>query len=629
MRRSRGYVSGSVASDWLCAFVGALAALVVGLGTYGAILLAMPPALDDVEQNSLAVANTVAQSVGADIRSAVSLGIPIEEMRGVHDYLAEVLGFAPEVEEIAILDRQERLLFSSDPAPDSVLDGPHVRAPVLDPASETVIGTVIVHASTETGRAVARGVLVVSVLVALLSGLVVAVWLRIVRLERLDLPTVRTAATLRSAGRGHFIERGLTPSGLLTPLVDALARAVTPIQLTHRRIQTLADEIRAVDGSAAVRQRAAEATAAMQDLSLERRRGRMRTIGFVWWPAAALTVLMGTRPLVANFAYDRIGDDPYAAVSVALAVTAGAVGAILGVLVALAVGGRLSKPVTFAAMVASAVAFAAVYFVRDYRTFIALAAFANFTGWLAVWTVLQATGAGRRLPWRGGLILLAAAAIGPILGALLAEAEGRRAAFATLGALAAVLAVLSTTGAPRLRQATRPPALTGAEAMALAAVSLAVFAWIDVNLAGWVLRERYAMLGLNFGVCGVAAFVPYLTRVRVPAAAGAVLAAAAVLVGGGVVALPYLDLPGPDMRFLATSTLAGLGFGMVTYALGARAFVPSAAVAIGIGGIVAGAPQAAALVVPGAGFALSAIAAAALAGLAILATITRALGWYR
>ncbi len=292
-------------------------------------------------------------------------------------------------------------------------------------------------------------------------------------------------------------------------------------------------------------------------------------------------------------------------------------------------GGRWSKPVTFTALMLSAVAFGMVYFVRDYRVFTAVTTFASFTGWLAVWTVLQAAGAGRRRPWRGALVLLAAAAIGPVIGALLAEAEGRRAAFATLGAMAAVLAILSTAGAPRLRQAGRPPSLSGAEMMALVAASLAVFAWADLHLSATLLRERYAVLGLNFGLCGAAAFVPYLLRLRLPAPAGAVVAAAAVLIGGGLVAVPALDGLGADLGHGLTSAAAGVGFGLVTFSLGGRAFIASAAIAIGVGGLGAGALHAAAMVVPGAGFALGAIAAAALAGLSVLAALTRALGWYR
>ncbi|WP_226574653.1 hypothetical protein [Acuticoccus sediminis] len=629
MRSSRRYVSGSVASDWVCAVVGLLAALIVGAAAYGTIIVTMPTALADVEDNSGDVSLTVAQSVAADLGRAVALGIPLDEMRGVEDYLKGVLSFAPQVEDIAILDRTERVLFEAGTG-EPAIERLHTRAPILDPDSQQSLGVVIAHASTATRDDVERAVIAGAVAISILAGLITAIALRIVRLERLDLPTVRTAAMLQSAAHGHFVERGLIPSGLLLPVSDALARAMTPIQLGYRRIQALSEEIKAVDGSAGVRQRLAAATGELADLRLERRRGRLRTIGFVWWPAAALSVLMATRPLTANFAYDRIGDSPFAAIPVALAVSAESAGALLGVLVAVALGGRLSKPVTFVSMLIAAAAFAAVYVVRDYRMFTALVGLASFAGWLAVWTVLQAPGAGRRMPWRGALVLLGAAAIGPIVGGILAEAEGRRAAFATLGALAALLAVASTAGAPRWRQAHRPAAgLASAEVLALIGVSLATFAWADVHLSATVLRERYAVLALDFGIAGVAAFVPYLLRVRLPAVVGAMVAAAAVLVGAEVVSVPALHGIGADAGLAVTSGLTGLGFGMVAFALGARAFIPSAAVAMGVGGIAAGALHALSMIEPGAGIVLAAVGAGALSLLSLVASISRALGWAR
>ena len=642
LRRGR-YVSGSVASDRIAALAGLLTALFVGLASYVAVIVAMPPVLADLDVKSSDVAATVAQSVAADLSRAVGLGIPLGAMRGVDDYLSEILGFAPEVDGIAILDRQERLLFSSRSG-DALLDRPHARAPIMAPAGGTgegeggtedgegaAIGSVIAQASSATHAGVMRAIAASAATVALLAGILVGLAVRIVRLERVDLPTVRTAAMLHAAARGHFVIRGLTPAGVLPPVADALARAVTPIQLTYRRIQALVEEIKAVDGSAAVRQRVGDALGALEGLRLETRRGRLRHIGLVWWPAAALTVIAATRPLIANFAYDRIGNDPFAEVAVAFAVTAETIGAILGVILATLLAGRWSKPATFAAMLMAAAAYAAVYVIRDYRVFTATVTFAAFCGWFAVWSVLATEGAGRRLPWRGAIVLLGAAAAGPMIGGLLAEAEGRRAAFATLGVLAALLAVASTAGAPRLPQRRRPvpPALrlSPADVLALLAASLALFAWADVSLAGTVLRERYAEMALNFGLAGAASFVPVLLRWRLPAPAGGLVAAAAVLAGAGLV--PAAAAVGVDVLQPAVSVLAGLGFGIVAFALGARAFVPSSAIAIGVGGVAAGALHAADMVQPGAGLALAAIAATALAGLAVLAAITHALGWAR
>lgn len=619
MLNSRRYLSGSVASDWMCALVGAVTALIVAVAAYSAGHLAIKYSLQDLAQEAEQAALTIAQSVADDFGKAVALGIPLDQMRDVGSYLEEILADAPEIEGIVVLSAHEEPLFSSRPDAGSIV-GPHARAPILVATDAALVGTVRAHASSTMRDAVERTVLLAGMVIALLAGLVVAVAMRVTRLERVDLPMVRSVAALNGAARGHFVERGLGDSGLLPPIADALARAMTPIQLTHRRIRTLVEEIKAVDGSTPVRQRVGAVVANLDGVLIEQRPAPRRALGNVWWPVAALTLVMAARPLIGNFAYDRIGDGPWADTVAAIGCTASAAGAGLGILAAMALAGRWSKLVSFFAMLVLAAAFAGIYQIRDYRLFALTIALANFAGWLAVWTVLYAEGAGRRRPWRAALVLLAAAAMGPMAGGLLAEAEGRRAAFATLGAFAVLVAFASLAGAPRPRRAARSSArLAPAEALALVAVAGAAVAWCDVSLAADVLRERYAAMALAFGLCGVVAFVPYVLRLRAPAWVGAALAAVTLVLATGLAGLPQPAALGPDLRLGLVSATLGLAFGLVCFSLGARAFTAKSALLMTLGAALAAALHVAEASTAGGGLMLAALAVAGLAGLSVLA----------
>lgn len=624
MRRSRRSASGSAISDRASALLGLFVTLVVGGAAALACWIALPIAILDVDSKSNDVAAAIAQLIADDFDRAVDVGIPLAEMRGVEAYLVQILSHSPEIRSVSIRDSQERVLFTTRGA-ETGIEAPHARAPIVSAAEgDAVVGTVVVHASGAAHRSAQRAIVAAVAATALLAGLVVAFIFRVVRLERADLPKVRTVAALRAIGRGRFTT-GAAPQGdVLRNVADAANRITAMIHLTHRRIQALADEIRAVDGSGETRARLTAITGRMAGLQFARRRRRAQATGAVWWPVLVLTVLMASRPLVANFAYDRIGDDPFADLSISVAVAAQALGAMLGLALALACGGRWSKLATFVATLITAVSLGAVYLIRDYLVFAGVIALANAAAWFGVWTVLQSVGAARRAPWRAALILLAAGAIGPLLGSLLAEAEGRRLAFAIIGAATLVVALLSLSDAPRRPRPFRTPTpVRASEALALVAASLAASGWLDVHLAGVELREQYAFIGLNFGLCGVATLIPIIAQVRLPAAVGAALAALAMLAAADAGDVPLLrELPG-DALHLLTSALVGLGFGIVVHALGARGLVPVTGFCLAVGVLLAGGLNALSLLDGGTGFPSTALAATALAALAVAAGLAR------
>lgn len=598
------------ASNLVAATVGALVAALVFAVASAALLPRIDVAFGTLEAASEDVALAVARAVAGDVSRAVDLGIPLEEMRGVEPYLEEVVAANPAIAAVGIAGPSGTVLYrSGDIAPAGA--GKVVRVALGEPGTGSAAGAVLVRPSGAEVTRARTHVVSATAAIALLAGLVAGVLVRIFRLERVDLPLARFVAGGRAVARGLFADFSPPPPGSpLRPLGTAAARLTSPVRRAHRRLLAVVDEVRALDTARTLAGRIEEALAPLSAYGFDRAlRARPREVGLVWWPAAALASVEAARPLAASFAADRIGADPLAAVAVAAASGADSVGGILGVGAAVALRGRLSKPVTVVAMLTAAAALAAVSIQRDAEPFVFLVGISSFAVWLAAFSVLLCEGRVARRPFQAALVLLAAWAIGPAVGALLAEAEGRRMAFATIGGIAAIVAVASAFGAAR-RAPRRLPrhALSPAEAASLAATGLAVFAWMDIHLASRALLENYAALALHFALAGAAALLPFAAGARLPASAGAAVAALAV-------AGPTLsNVPDP----LATTAL-GIGTGLVLLALGARALTPAAVSWLLAGGVLAAALPAIGYLVQPDDLPLSAAAAAGLAAVAVLA----------
>ncbi|MBJ3776341.1 hypothetical protein [Acuticoccus mangrovi] len=605
-------------SDLLALLVGTLVGLLALLAAFLAIERSFGNAFDDLAIKSDEVALAIGEAVAEEIEHAVALGIPLDKMRGVEPHLQAMLAANPSIAGIAILDEAEDVLYAVEPG--QVFDAAtHMRAPIS--VGETR-GAVLVRPSLYVVEAVREHILASALAVALLAGLAVGLALRFALLERVDLPRARFVAGGRSVARGVFADFTPPPPGPLTPLGAAAARLIGPLRRSYRRLLLVVDEVRALDTSNLLHGRIDAAMRPLRAYRFNRlfvRRIEREGAGLAW-PFLAMAAAEASRPLVANFAIDRIGDAPLSTIAAAGAVAADGLGAILGLLLALLLGGRWSKAITLFAMSAAGVALGATYFVHDAMPFALIVFVTGFGLWTAVWTVLLAEGAAARRPWRAALVFLAAGAAGPIVGSLLAEAEGRRMAFATIGVVVVIVGLASIASASRTPQRVRtrldllapssPGALALAEAITLVAAAFPVFAWADIQTSGIAMRENYATIGLQFGLVGVASLLAPALAVRAAPAVGAALGALA-LAGACLVALPAP----------ITSIAVGLGLGLTMLSLGARAFAPPAAMTIAFAMVLSAASHATTYLTGLSSIGSATLAAAVLGGASLLAAI--------
>ncbi|MCF3935667.1 hypothetical protein L1787_19930 [Acuticoccus sp. M5D2P5] len=569
MKKSdRPHLSGAAGST-RAAVATALLIMAVVLATALFVLLPrIERSFEALDTRSDHVATSIAESVAADVHRAIGLGIPLDAMRGVEPYLDNILSANPSVAEIRVLDPTERTLYAAGEP--GLVYGAHreVRAAI---SGESLDGTIVVVPSRQMLQRVHDHIVEAAIAIAIAAGIAAGVFYRIVALERRDLPQARFVVGGRAVSHGVFADFSAPRPGPFQPLGQAAARLTVGLRRGQRRLQSVVDEVRALDVTHTLHERIGAALAPLSAYRFDRPfKVRRLEVGFVWWPLLLLTMAMATRPLATNFAEDRVGDDPILPLVIAATMAASGLGGLFGLLAARLLGGRLSKLVTLVATLAAAIAIGSTFILRDVTIFIATNAVAGFGVWFAAFTVLLAEGAGARRPWRAALVFLAAAAIGPAFGGLIAESVGRRFAFLTIGVLLAIVALASTAGAPRRVRRVRTLFTLGpSETFALAAAAMTIFTWSDLYVSAAAFTENYATMAMHFAILGAASFVPVATGARPPALFGAALAAAALA------AAFLIDLP----AIVATVSI-GLGFGFTIHALGARGFGGTAAAII-------------------------------------------------
>jgi hypothetical protein len=609
MRRSEGRAARFGRSDRIATLCGATAAALVVAAAVILEVFRYGPALTRLEVGAREVAAAIGRAVANDVERAAALGIPLDRMVGVVPYLDGIREANPSVSALAVEDAAGRVLFAS-PAEGALADA--VATPLVN--VETTVGAVLVMPSDTIAGRVRDHLRALGGAFALLTGLALGIVVRLWRLERIDLPEARFVAGGRAVARGAFADYSVPRPGPFTALGQAAARLTGPVRRSHRRLLSLSDEVTALDVAGRYRARIAAVHASLRDLSFDRAmRRRMRERALVWWPLLALTAGEATRLLGASFAADRVLPGPVMAAAISAAIGAGAAGGLVGLALAALLAGRAAKLTAFVGLLVAAGANAAVFATRDLNQFIALEAAAGAGLWLAVLAVGADARLSRRRPFQAALLLLAGLAVGPILGAVAAEAAGRRAAYLmTGGTLAAVALLLLATASGRALPRRRA-VLRATEVAALAAAGLALTAWADIHLSVVLLREDYAGLAFHAGVLGTAMLLPAALGATAPPVLGAVLAAGAL--GAGVLVAP----PGA-----AISAAIGLGLGVAVHALGWRGFSGAAVAAILAGSLLAAAAMALPSLAPETtaerlgGRELAALAAALLAAVSLL-----------
>jgi len=568
-------IGASHESDRIALAMGLAMALLFAAATLWLVRGPLETRVHEVEALSERAAATLASAVADDFAAAIALGIPLEKARGVVPYLESWLGSETLVSEVAILDPGGEVLYrvpaharlARTVVTDIVVDGTPAGQVAVTPSSD-----IVERAKWHLGA--------VAIAVSLVLAVLIAVVLRLVALERVNLPQARLGASAAAAGRGVFADYTPPGSGPMRPHGQSAARLTSPLRRRYRQLMELTDEVRALDTSGRIASRIDAALAPLGALVFDRPyMPRPPEGGRLWWPLAALATLLATRPLVASFAADRIGEDNIAAVFIAATFAAFALGGLLGLAVSRLGPLRGSKITSGFGMLCAGAAIGITVILRDPYHFIAAQFLAGFFGLAAVAAAFATNGAGRRRPWRGTLVLVAAIAIGMPVGALVAEAEGRRIAFATIGVVAMIVGLAAFAGRAR-----RPRRLQGAtpvpldQLIAAAAATLAFVNFVEINLGAAVYRENYAGMALASALVGAFALLPAAAlrrRIPVLAAAGAALASLAILGA-------FFGIPAP-----AAAAALGLGLGALVAGLGAHALTGPTAIAIFCGVLLA------------------------------------------
>ncbi len=558
--------------DRFAVFVGLVVGLAIALASAATLYLIERTHHDDLALTTERVTRSIGSAVADTVGRAVGFGIPLRDLYGVDAYLEDIIRRNPEVAAIAIADDGGETLFQ---VPAEAPSGTPISVQI--PVGAVAVGLIVVTPSQRILDVVARTLAVTVLSASLFGALLAGILARAFAAERIDLRQGRLVASLRSLAHGGFGD--YSPVGGDSPLHRlgaAFARRLAPVRREARQALALADEIRAVDFDSSLGPRVDEALAPIEGkirFDATHPPSRRRTWKG-WWAVPLLIVGTSVHPLVPSFAFDRLDPGLMQSLEVSASVAAQFLGCALGLLAALALAGRsAAATVGFGTLLAGA-ATAATAIIRDPTIFLALRFCAGLGLWAALWVVLLQPGFRLRRPWFWSLMVLAALA-GSGLGGLVAEALGRRDAFASAGVglvvlgLAILALVERPRSVPRLRLGLRPGDL-----VAVATAFAVAMTWLELGLGTGDIRYNYAELGLHFCLTGVAAAGVFVIR-RHPAPALALVVAAAGPALGALV---------PELA-IAASLLVGLGGAMALSAVGERVWAPEGALAAMVGGV--------------------------------------------
>lgn len=435
--------------------------LIVAVGVFIAVLAGtilttnhlLNSAAQEGEVQARDTAAAVAGQVAANVRFALDLGIPLEEMRGVEDFLNGILGATVSVSSIEIADVTGKTLFraptaaepgpAADGAPEHTqFDGTPARANL--PGGAQVIATPSNAIVQRTQRTISIVAPAIAVLIALGAAVLTRVWL----LEHRDLPLTAFAASGFAVGRGIFADVTSPNSTSLKPLALAMARLTAPIRRRYRAQLLVIEELEAIDTNKQFEGEIETAIKPINDLvvgvpfRIEERQYPP------WNVALPLTFIAGAFPLWATLASNAIGVTADPRLSAALILGVGAIAAVLGLTFATVFGSIVGRASLSLAFMVSGFCLLAVPFVDEEAAIVALAAGCAVSATFGFGIVHAADGWRSRISLNAAILIVAPLSLGPLLGSLLVEAEGEMPAFASLGVLTVLSSLLVLSGRP-------------------------------------------------------------------------------------------------------------------------------------------------------------------------------------
>ncbi len=563
------------------------------------------------------VSQAIGRTAAGAIQRAVDLGIPLPKLYAVDAYLQQIIADNREVTAITVVDSSGVRLFSVDRS-DTVEPSPMqaIRLPIR--ASGELVGEVLVTpASRIVARALARLYWCMAAVV-LVASLLVASLVRLFLLEAIDLPRCRLQATLGALSRGVLVEVPRAPKeSPLKPLYRAVRLLAEPLHEQRQDVIRQAEEIRAIDFDNSLGPRVDRALAGLSggtSPSQPVRRGTQEDRSALWagwWALPVIAAAQMVSPLLTGFATDRayVGTSPESAVAFLAAVQG--VFTILALIVIDAARAVPSRMLTAIALLSLGLATGGVAWIRDYDLYLVARGVASLAFPVAVAGFLGAPGRRLRLP-AIPIGILAAVAVGPVLGTLVAELTGRRSTFATAGVLILLMIgpalVALAPGRRRIGSALVSRRPRGLQSVIIVLVSAAVGWFMLTALPAFAQRADFALLGLAFA--GYASALVVSMVVPPWLCLGAALIASLGVGAGLAHGLPvaYISL----LTAVAVGTVAGIALVWLGTKVWSRAGAPLVALGTALGGMTAAAAHELGLALPGAALSAMAIGGAAL-----------------
>jgi hypothetical protein len=218
-------VTGAVAArDPLRALV-AVAAVVIGVVWAASALVTLDRARQSLGAVHAGTAETVARAVAADLERAAGLGIPVDGLVGVPEYLAEIVGATPRLRAVevrgpdgAVRHRAAARFLPPASGPVSWI----VRPVELDGRVVAAVAVDYVDVSNDVDMTRLAGVLALALLIGGWTALEFLVWLHG---RGVGAPAAAVAEAARAAARGD-LRRAPHPgrAGALAPLATAFGR---------------------------------------------------------------------------------------------------------------------------------------------------------------------------------------------------------------------------------------------------------------------------------------------------------------------------------------------------------------------------------------------------------------------
>ncbi|GAB5467238.1 MAG: hypothetical protein Kilf2KO_02680 [Rhodospirillales bacterium] len=506
-RLERGHLA-SRRSDLQAALIGLLLAGLVAVAGWWVTLQIQRAQTDVLEIRTEVLGASVARAVGRTVERALDYGIPFDQLNGVTDYLEEVLEANPELARVEVrsrdgwhtfvVERQERHARGEDEAP--------IEYTTVIYKEDTRVGDVTLVAAGAVIASVQRHQLTLVLACALAAGLVGAAVMRVFLAEHWDLPRGHVMANLGAMARGVFAEASkIRRASPLGRLARSGQEAREPVHTLAREVAFLEDELRSIDIDGSLGTRVDKAVdGALQRYRFEQqaRPGDDRWWAG-WWNLLLLVAGTMTLPLIGGFAADRVGfgDDASAAAAAVLALEA--LGGLLGLVAARRLPlHRFRILLVLVPTLLASAATIAVAEVRDLLPFLALRFATGFCIWFVVASIVLTPGYSQRGPWYCALLLLFGLVLGPLMGVLLADGLGRRAAFVATG-LALLLAGLTLAlRQPNLRRLSRQERGSWPQALGFAASLSACSGLIAFDIGSVEDRHDYAAVAAAIGLLG-------------------------------------------------------------------------------------------------------------------------------